>query len=72
MSLLDKAKAAATDVSTKAREGARELQLKHDLTEAYEELGKLVFDLAEKGEPTHPELAEMLDRIRTLRTELEA
>ena len=70
MSLLDKARAAAVDVSTKAREGARDVQAKHELGQAYTELGKLAFDLVEKGELSHPAFTDELERIRTLRAEL--
>ena len=53
-----------------AKEGAQELQGKRDLSTAYSDLGKATFDLADKGELTHPELTALVDRIRTLREAL--
>jgi hypothetical protein len=70
MGLLDKAKAAAEQTAAKAKEGAHELQVKRDLGATYDELGKLVFDLYEQGELTHPKLEEKAERIRALRGEL--
>ena len=70
MGLLDKAKAAAEQATTIAKEGAQELQTKRDLSTAYSDLGKATFELADKGELTHPELTEQVDRIRSLRESL--
>jgi hypothetical protein len=67
MGFLDKAKAAAEQATTMAKEGAQELQTKRDLSSAYGDLGKLTFELADKGELTHPQLTELVDRIRSLR-----
>ena len=70
MGFLDKAKAAAEQATAKAKEGAHELQVKRDLGNEYSELGKLVFDLYEQGELTHPKVEEKAARIRSLREEL--
>jgi hypothetical protein len=70
MGFLDKAKAAAEQATQKAKEGAHELQVKRDLGNEYDEMGKLVFDLYEQGELTHPKLEEKVERIRSLRAEL--
>lgn len=67
MGFLDKAKAAAEQATAKAKEGAQELQTKRDLSGAYSELGKLTYELAEKGEVSHPQLTEFVERIRALR-----
>jgi hypothetical protein len=70
MGFLDKAKAAAEQATTKAKEGAHELQVKRDLSNEYGELGKLAFELHDKGELTHPEVAAKAERIRALKAEL--
>ena len=70
MGFLDKAKNVAEQATTKAKEGAQELQTKRELGNAYDELGKLAFELAEAGELTHARLADPVARIRTLRAEL--
>jgi len=67
MGFLDKAKAAAEQATAKAKEGAQELQTKRDLSGAYSDLGKLTYELAEKGEVSNPQLTELVDRIRSLR-----
>ena len=66
MGFLDKAKAAAEQATAMAKEGAQELQTKRDLSSAYGELGRLTYELADKGELTHPQLAELVARIRSL------
>ena len=72
MGFLDKAKAAAEQATAKAKEGAQELQTKRDLSGAYSELGKQTYELAEKGEVSHPQLTELVARIRSLRESAEA
>lgn len=69
MGLLDKAKAAAEQAAAKAKEGAEELQTKRALSGAYSELGKLTFELADKGELTHSQLQSHVDEIRRLKAE---
>jgi hypothetical protein len=70
MGLLDKAKAAAEQATTMAKEGAHELQLKRDLSGEFSALGKLAFELYEAGDLTHPKLEEKVERIRSLQAEL--
>ena len=41
MRFLDKAKAAAVEATAKAKEGVEDVQLKRELSQAYNELGKL-------------------------------
>ena len=43
MSLLDKAKKAAEQAATKAKEGVEDVQQKRELGQAYGELGKITF-----------------------------
>ena len=72
MGLLDKAKAAAEQAAAKAKEGVEDVQTKRDLSQAYGELGKVTYRLVESGELTDPRLTTHVEKIRTLRAQLEA
>ncbi|HEU5363001.1 MAG TPA: hypothetical protein VFU56_06630 [Gaiellaceae bacterium] len=64
MGLLDKAKQAAEQAAAKAREGVEDVQAKRDLGQAYNELGKAAFELAESGDLSHPGLDAAVERVR--------
>jgi hypothetical protein len=70
MKLLDKAKLAAEQAATKAKEGVEEVQTKRDLHSAYGELGTKTFDLVESGDLVKPELDVLVERIRGLKAKL--
>ena len=72
MGFLDKAKAAAEQATTKAKEGIGEVQTRRELGQAYDELGRLTFDLAEAGEIDNERIGELVVRIRSLKSEVEA
>lgn len=72
MGFLDKAKMAAEQATTKAKEGIGEVQTRRELGQAYDELGKLTFELADSGELSNERLDGLVERIRTLKSELEA
>jgi hypothetical protein len=72
MGLLDKAKQAAEQAATRAKEGVEEVQTKRELSQAYGELGKSVFELVEHGELSDPRLDAGVAKIRTLNAKLEA
>ena len=67
MGLLDKAKAAAEQAAAKAKEGVEDVQLRRELTQAYNELGQTAFELVEAGEVSHPRLQQLVDNVRSLR-----
>ena len=71
MGFLDKAKSAAETATSKARDGIGDVQTKRELGQAYDELGKLAYELAEAGQIAHERLEEPVARIRSLRSELE-
>jgi hypothetical protein len=71
MGFLDKAKAAAEQAATKAKETADELQTKRELGHAYDELGRTTFDLVESGQVPATLLEPLVERIRTLKAQLE-
>ncbi len=70
-SFLDRLKDATSVVATRAREGVEELQTKHELSQAYNDLGRKAADLVESGAVSHPELTERVEKIRALKTQLE-
>lgn len=72
MGFLDKAKAAAETATSKAKEGIGEVQTRRELSQAYDELGKLAFELSESGEIAHERIGALADKIRTLKSDLEA
>jgi hypothetical protein len=72
MGLLDKVKAGAEQAAAKARDEMQELQTKRELGQAYDELGKKAFELAERGEFSHAEISELVNRVRSLKAQLEA
>jgi hypothetical protein len=72
MSLLDRAKTVAGQATSKAKEGVAEVQTRRELGQAYDELGKLAFELAESGDITDPRVTAATERIKKLRSELDA
>ncbi len=69
---LDRLKDATATVATKAREGVEELQTRHELSQAYGELGRATAGLVESGAVSHPDIAPIVERIRELKAQLEA
>lgn len=72
MGLLDKAKAAAEQAATKAKEGVEDVQTKRELGQAQSELGRLAFELVEAGEIAHARLDPSVAKIRELNAKLES
>jgi hypothetical protein len=66
MGFLDKAKAAAVEATAKAKEGVEDVQVKRELSQAYNELGKVAFELVESNEIAHPKLETVAEKIRAL------
>jgi hypothetical protein len=71
MGFLDKAKAAAEQAASKAKEGVQDVQAKRELGQAYGELGQKTYELVSSGGLTHPELTPLVDKISTLRAQAE-
>ncbi len=66
MGFLDKAMAAADQAATKAKEGLEDAQVKRDLAQSYNDLGRLTYSLYQRGEVSHPELEHLLQRVSEL------
>jgi hypothetical protein len=71
-SFMDRLKDATAVVATRAREGVEELQTRHELSQAYGELGRTTARLVESGAVSHPELAAQVEKIRELKAQLDA
>jgi hypothetical protein len=71
MGFLDKAKAAAEQAASKAKEGVQDVQTKRELSQAYHELGQKTHELVSSGALSHPELAALAEKITALRAQAE-
>jgi hypothetical protein len=71
MGFLDKAKAAGEQAVSRAKETAGELQTKRELGQAYDELGRKAHELVESGEVSSPGLDPLVERIRSLKAQLD-
>ena len=69
-SFLNKAKHAAETAVTKTKEGVEDVQQKRELSQAYGDLGKTVFELVESGEISNPKLDDTVAKIRDLNEKL--
>jgi hypothetical protein len=67
LSFLDRAKAAAEQATARAKEGVEEVQAKRNLGHAYEQLGRVAFELLEAGQISHERLNAEAEEIRRLR-----
>jgi hypothetical protein len=71
-SFLDRLKDATGVVATKAREGIEDLQTRTELSRTYGELGRKTAELVESGAVSHPDLNALVEKIKSLKAELEA
>jgi hypothetical protein len=71
MGFLDKAKAAAEQAATKAKEGIEDVQTKRELGQAYGELGQKTYELVASGAVSHPDLTPLVDKISALKAQAE-
>src|SRR2546423_11467686 len=67
MGFLDKAKQAAEQAASKAKEGVADVQTKRSLGQAYTELGEEAYQLIESGAISHPQLEAQAEKIRSLK-----
>lgn len=65
------AKELAEKTASRAKQEARELQLKRELNDAYDDLGRTAFELWEAGEIKSPLLESRAGRIKGLREQLD-
>ena len=79
MGLMDKIKAGAeqakelgAQAAAKAKDEAKELQLKREIGKEEGELGRKALALLESGAISHPDLAENVEQIQVLKAELAA
>jgi hydrogenase maturation factor len=65
-------KSGAEQAATKAQVELDRLSIKRELSGAYEALGTKAFELADRGELSHAELEDSVNRIRELQAQLAA
>jgi hypothetical protein len=70
MELFERAKSFADQAAIRAKEGVEEAKLMLDLRRAYDDLGKLTFELVDSSELQDPRLQPLADRIRGLEADL--
>jgi hypothetical protein len=68
----EQAKTMATQAAERAKDEAKELNLKRQINNELEALGSIAVGLVDRGEVSHAELGPGVDRIKALRAELEA
>jgi hypothetical protein len=66
MGFMDKARSAAEQAATRAKEGVEEVQAKRNLSQAYEQLGRTTYELFEAGQISHDGLTAQAEEIRRL------
>src|SRR5262249_7468405 len=75
MGFIDKVRASvksgAEAAATKAQEEYGRMQVRRELADAYEILGTKAFDLADRGELSHAELAPLVEQVRAAKAKLE-
>ena len=76
MGFMDKVKASvksgAEQAAAKAQEELERLQTRRELGQAYTDLGEKTFQLADRGDLSHAELGALIDKVRTLKAQLES
>jgi len=76
MGFMDKVKATvksgAEQAATRAQDEYERMQTRREIAQAYEDLGTKTFELAERGDISHAELAGPVERIKTLTAQLAA
>ena len=72
MGFLDKAKQAAEQAATKAKEGVEDVQTKRELSQSYTELGKTAYELIANGEISDPRFDGAVAKIKSLQEKLDA
>jgi pyridoxal biosynthesis lyase PdxS len=68
MGLLDKVRAGAEQAASSAQKQAQLVAAKRELNQAYTDLGKTAFGLADRGEISHGDLAAAVDHVRELQS----
>ena len=76
MGFLDKVKVAvksgAEQAATKAQEEYSKMQVRKELSDAYESLGAKVAELADRGEISHGELTPLIEQVRGAKEKLDS
>jgi hypothetical protein len=68
----EQAKTLAVHAAERARDEAKDLNLKRQISNEESQLGSIVVQLVERGEISHAELGPGVERVKALHAELEA
>lgn len=71
MSFFDKVMKSAGQAAETVKGEVKELQTKNEIVRTYENLGRKVYELADKGQLSHDDVTPYVDRIRDLKDKLE-
>jgi hypothetical protein len=71
-SFINRLKEATGVVVERTREGIEDLQTRTELSRTYGELGRKAAELVESGAVNHPDLNELVEKIKSLKVELAA
>lgn len=76
MGFIDKVKASvrsgAEIAATKAQEEYEKMQVRRELTDAYEKLGAKAFELSDRHEISHADLAPLVEQVKAAKERLES
>ena len=76
MGFMDKVKATvktgAEQAAAKAQEEYERIQTRRELAQVYEDLGTKAFELSDRGDLSHSDLAPLVEQVRTLKAQLAA
>ncbi|MGH2852311.1 MAG: hypothetical protein ACRDLP_17075 [Solirubrobacteraceae bacterium] len=70
MGLLDRVKAGAEQAASQAQRQAQIVQTKRELSQSYNDLGKTVYGLVERGEVSHGDLSAGVEHVKELEARL--
>lgn len=68
----EQAKTLAVSAAERAKDEAKDLNLKRQISNEEQQLGSIVVQLVDRGEISHAELGPGVERVKALRAEVEA
>jgi peptide subunit release factor 1 (eRF1) len=72
MSFFDKVKQTASDAADTVKDNVQQAKLKNDIVEAYEDLGRKVYELVDQGKMGATGISRYVKHIKDLRAQLDA
>jgi|RhiMetdeSRZDD1v2_1073273.scaffolds.fasta_scaffold2128795_1 hypothetical protein len=72
MSFFDKVKQTASDAADTVKDNVQQAKLKNDIVEAYEDLGRKVYELVDQGKMGATGISRYVKHIKDLKAQLDA